>query len=86
MTRRIVHGVSSMKEETVRDEQITSAVNISTIKYWATRNLSSVSHLRAVLLLELDVLTVDQFLTKMDTWLKLAELEDSETNRRAHYG
>ena len=75
-----------MKDVTIRDKQITSEVNISNIKYWAKRNLSSVSHLRAVLLLELDVLTVDQFLAKMDTWIKLAELEDSETHRRTHHG
>jgi hypothetical protein len=66
-----------MNNESTRGEQVRSVVNISGLKLWASRNLSSVSHLRAVLVFEKDVLSVDQFLAKMGIWLKLAELEDS---------
>jgi hypothetical protein len=66
-----------MNKESNRGEQVRSEVNVSSLKSWAMRNLSSVSHLRAVLVFEKDILSVDQFLAKMDIWLKLAELEDS---------
>ncbi len=32
------------------------------------------------------VQALDQFLAKMDTWLKLAEIEDTRTQGRAHHG
>ncbi len=51
-------------------------VDIHGMKLWATANLPATSHLRGILLLEKDILTVDEFLAKMDIWLKLIELED----------
>jgi len=56
-------------------------VNIYRIKHWATANLSAISHLRVILLLEGDLLTVDEFLAKMDIWLKLIELEGHPLNQ-----
>ena len=55
-------------------------VDIHGIKLWATANLLTISHLRGILLLEKDILTVDEFLAKMDIWLKLIELEDHPPN------
>ena len=72
------------------DEWITSCENygmriidISRLKFWATRNLSASSHLRAVLLLEKDKLTVDEFLAKMGTWLMITQLDESSTKSRS---
>jgi len=50
-------------------------VDIHGIKLWVKANLPAISHLRGILLLEEDLLTVDEFLAKMDIWLKLIELE-----------
>lgn len=51
-------------------------VDIHGIKLWAKANLPAISHLRGILLLEGDLLTVDEFLAKMDIWLKLIDLEE----------
>ena len=56
-------------------------VDVHGMKLWATANLPKNSLLRGVLLLEKDVLTVDEFLAKMDIWLKLIELEDYSLNQ-----
>lgn len=68
------------------DEWITSCenygiqlINISRLKLWAARNLSASSHLRTVILLEKDTLTVAEFLAKMETWLMITQLEESST-------
>ena len=58
-------------------------IDISKLKLWATRNLSASSHLRAVLLLEKDKLTVDEFLAKMGTWLMITQLDESSTKSRS---
>lgn len=55
-------------------------VEIHEIKHWATANLPIISHLRGILLLEKDFLTVDEFLAKMDIWLKLIDLEGHSLN------
>lgn len=51
-------------------------VSIQGIKQWAKANLPATSHLCRLLLLEEDLLTVDEFLAKMDVWLKLLLLEE----------
>ncbi len=51
-------------------------VDIQGLKVWAKGNLPAISHLRGILLLEKDVLMVDEFLSKMDIWLKLIGLEE----------
>ena len=56
-------------------------VNIHGIKLWAKGNLPAKSHLRGILLLEGDHLTIDEFLAKMDIWLKLIELEGQSLNQ-----
>ena len=56
-------------------------VDIHGMKLWATANLPTISHLRGILLLEKDLLTVAEFLAKMDIWLKLIELEDYSLNQ-----
>lgn len=55
-------------------------VDIHGMKLWATANLPATSHLHGILLLEKDILTVDEFLAKMDIWLKLLKLEDHPLN------
>ena len=55
-------------------------VDIHGMKLWAKANLPATSHLRGILLVEGDLLTVAEFLAKMDIWLKLIELEDHSLN------
>ena len=55
-------------------------VDIHGVKLWATANLPATSHLREILLLEGDHLTVDEFLAKMDIWQKLIQLEGNPLN------
>jgi len=50
------------------------AVRLDPLKQFALR-LPQSSTLRSVLLAERDTLTVDEFLAKVDTWLRLARLE-----------
>ena len=57
-------------------------VDIHGIKLWAKANLPVLSHLRGILLLEKDHLTVDEFLAKMDIWLKLIVLEGHPLSTR----
>ncbi|MFC1804061.1 hypothetical protein ACFL0D_08895 [Thermoproteota archaeon] len=54
-------------------------VDIYGLKQWAIVSLEASSNLRSVLSLENDLLTYDEFLAKMDTWMKLAEVEESST-------
>ena len=72
---RTYNGNESINVE--RSEQL----DIHGIKHWATANLPAISHLRGILLLEKDILTVDEFLAKMDIWLKLIELEGHSLNQ-----
>ena len=46
-------------------------VIIHGMKLWAQANLPATSHLRGIMQLERDLLTIDEFLAKMDIWLKL---------------
>ncbi len=76
-TRRITRTYNGNESGIVeRSEQ----VDIHGIKLWAKANLPAISHLRGILQLEEDLLTVDEFLAKMDIWLKLIELEDHPLN------
>jgi len=76
-TRRNTH-ISYRNEPDIieRSEQ----VDIHRVKLWAKSNLPTISHLRGILLLEKDHLSVDEFLAKMDLWLKLIELESHSLN------
>ena len=53
-------------------------VDIQGIKHWATANLPTILHLRGILLLEKDHLTVDEFLAKMDVWMRLLNIEKAD--------
>jgi hypothetical protein len=66
-------------EKTLWNIERQNNVNINRLKLWAKRNLPSGSHLRELLLIEKDLLTIDEFLSKMDVWLKLIHLENSFT-------
>ena len=76
-TRRNTH-ISNHNEPDIieRSEQ----VDIHRVKLWAKSNLPTISHLRGILLLEEDLLSVDEFLAKMDIWIKLIELEGHSLN------
>jgi hypothetical protein len=54
-------------------------ITILNLKKWAIQSLSQSSNLRAVLLLEKDRLTIEEFLAKQETWLKLARLEETSS-------
>ena len=56
-------------------------VDIRRTKLWAKANLPATSNLRGILLLEGDLLTVDEFLVKMDIWLKLFDMEGNSLNQ-----
>ena len=69
------------KENRSGNVERSEQVNIHGIKLWGKANLPVNSHLRGILLLEGDLLTVDEFLVKMDIWLKLIELEGQSLNQ-----
>ncbi len=52
-------------------------VDISSLKLWATRYLPSTSPLRNMILLEPDKIPIETFLVKIDTWLKLGDLDNT---------
>jgi len=52
-------------------------VDIQGIKQWAKANLPANSHLYKLLLLEETQLDVDEFIVKMDLWMKLIDLEET---------
>jgi hypothetical protein len=76
------HFASVEKEVPVSDLNGTQRVadgrvNISKLKKWAYSGLRPDSRLRSILLVEPEVMTVGEFLTKSSTWLKIAQLEDN---------
>jgi hypothetical protein len=76
-TRRNTHISKGNESDIVeRSEQ----VDIHRVKLWAKVNLPVISHLREILLLEEDLLSVDEFLAKIDIWIKLIELEGHSLN------
>lgn len=54
-----------------------SRVNISNLKGFAMTNLQAAPALRDLILSENDEMTVEEFLAKMDVWLKLFRREVS---------
>jgi hypothetical protein len=52
-------------------------LDIHGLKYWAKENLPRASQIRSILLLERDYLAVEEFIAKMDLWLKLIDLENN---------
>ncbi len=51
-------------------------LDIHGLKLWAKENLPRTSQIRSILLLERDYLAVEEFIAKMDLWLKLIDLEN----------
>ncbi len=77
-TRRSTRTIDGNESVNVkRSEQ----VDIHGIKLWAKANLLAESHLRGILLLEKDILTGEEFLAKMDIWLKLFDMEGNSLNQ-----
>ena len=50
-------------------------VDIRRLKHWAGMHLKSESKLREIIILEDDYLLPEEYLSKMDVWLKLSNLE-----------
>jgi hypothetical protein len=58
--------------------RVKDKVDISGLKEWANINLGPDSKLRIVLNVERDQLEVEEFLAKMETWMKVSRLESKE--------
>ena len=54
---------------------IRGKVDITGLKEWAISTLGDDSRLRMVLMVERNNLGVDEFLAKMETWMKISRLE-----------
>jgi len=52
-----------------------ATINIMPLKKFAYEKVSKSSHLRNILLSEKEILTVSEFLAKMDVWLKVLHSE-----------
>ena len=52
-------------------------LDIHGLKHWAKENLPRTSQIRSILQLERDYLAVEEFIAKMDLWLKLIDLENN---------
>jgi hypothetical protein len=52
-------------------------VDIRRLKQWANTNLQKHPKLREIILLDQDQLTPEQYLTKLDIWLKLYNIESN---------
>ena len=50
-------------------------VDIRRLKQWAMMHLKSDSKLREIIVLDDDYLLPEEYLSKMDVWLKLSKLE-----------
>ena len=50
-------------------------LDIRRLKKWANTNLRNYPKLREIILLDQDQLTPEQYLTKLDIWLKLYKIE-----------
>jgi len=57
---------------TLRSETLASTVNIGRLKQWVLQKFPRESKLRQLILSEKETLTVDEFVTKLETWLMLA--------------
>jgi hypothetical protein len=57
-------------------------VNMSRLKQWAITNLFRDSTLRELLLQEPDTLSVEGFIAKCSTWMKLARIEKSSNRHQ----
>jgi len=56
----------------LRSEAPSSTISISRLKQWVLQKLPRESKLRELILSEKEILTVDEFVSKLETWLLLA--------------
>jgi hypothetical protein len=57
-------------------------LDIHGLKRWAKDILPKTSQIRSILLLERELLTVEEFIAKMDIWLKLIDMETNTLRAR----
>ena len=62
----------------LQSESSARTVSIGPLKQWVSRNLPMESKLRELIRSEKEILTVDEFLIKLETWLLLAANERSQ--------
>ena len=62
----------------LRSEASASTVRIDRLKQWVLQKLPRESKLRELILSEKEILTVDEFVTKLETWVLLAANERAE--------
>jgi len=62
----------------LQSEASASIVRIDRLKQWVLQKLPKESKLRELILSEKEILTVDEFVTKLETWLLLAANERAE--------
>jgi hypothetical protein len=62
-----------VKESTIRVSS--KKINIQGLKHWADSNLPRKSQIRKILQLEKDVMSQEDFLTKIDLWLKIFDMD-----------
>ena len=69
------NDVNSRKESVNRAQR--KQLDIHGLKRWARDTLPRTSQIRSILLLERELLTVEEFIAKMDIWLKLIDIESN---------
>ena len=67
------NDVNNIKESISRAHS--KQLDIHVLKNWAKDSLPRTSQIRGILLLERDFLSVEEFIAKMDIWLKLIDME-----------
>ena len=63
---------------TLESDRPASTVSIGGLKQWVLQSFPKESTLRVLILSEKEILTVDEFVTKLETWLLLAANERAE--------
>ena len=63
---------------TLESDRPASTVSIGGLKQWVLQSFSKESTLRVLILSEKEILTVDEFVTKLETWVLLAANERAE--------
>jgi hypothetical protein len=64
-----------------RAEIIKKSLDIVPLKKWVRKNIPLNSSLRELILLEGDKLTPEGFLSKMETWLTLLDIESKKSDK-----
>ena len=64
-----------------RAEIIKKSVDIVPLKKWVRKNMPLDSSLRELILIEGDKLTPEDFLSKIETWLTLLDIESKKSDK-----